>query len=71
MYIPSSQWKCDVSDGPDHISKLVICPYAPTFSTVLSKYCCLLNTVRLTHIAIQTMSSTLTVPKKYFFALSR
>lgn len=59
-------------NGHDHILKLLICrcPYAPTFSTELSKYCCLLNTVCLTHTVIQTMRLTLIVPKKYFFALS-
>lgn len=55
----------NISDDHDHILKLFIgqCPYAPTFSAELSKYCCLLNTVCLTHIAIQTMRLVLIVPK--------
>ena len=37
----------------------------------VDKYCCLLNIVCLTHIAIQTMRLMLIVPKKYFFALQK
>lgn len=69
-YISSFQWECNISDSDNHILKLFIWPYTLTVSTLLSKYCCLINTVWLIHTTIHAMKSILIVPKKYFFALS-